>query len=448
MAGMNLPNPSMEVVGSKLRFTWLNPRNEDELLYPVIVEVDRIAETRGDGIKGEITVLDVMLPERPGLLKEGSINLLSPTAKRDLAKGLTERMGEPDWAGMLEQVSYYAKRQHRQGKPASDTRKIDPYAKARWLFYPYLETEDLGMIYAAGKSGKSLEATGIATCIAAGIEKSALGELRGEGGPVYYADWESNERILTERIIAVASGFGLDERPPIYHKRMVASLEESADDMRAEMDRLGCVACVIDSFGFARNGEPEDARTTIKGILAARSLGRPVLILDHISHASIRAQQQPAGRGQGDVDVTPMPFGSAYSVNGIRVAWAMQKIQQPGESKSTIVLRNTATNNGVLMPKRGLQVDFRTTPDGEHLECVTFTERNLASVREVRAAPLDQRIMSLLGREGIKPAEAIAESLGETAAKVERELTEMDKRQKVIFLADRGGYGLRAGRAG
>ncbi len=88
---------------------------------------------------------------------------------------------------------------------------------------------------------------------------------------------------------------------------------------------------VIDSKGMALTGSPESAEATLELTRAIRTPNVPVLLIDHISKAAIK----------GDDD---MAFGSVYTEYSSRLAWQLNADWKPGYVD--LRLKNTKANRG------------------------------------------------------------------------------------------------------
>jgi hypothetical protein len=251
-----------------------------------------------------------------------------------------------------------------------------------------------------------------------------VGRLHGEPCPVMVADWETDVDTDVEIVDAILAGAGIRERPPIFYRRMVASLPESAAIVRREIAHLGIGAFIGDSLGMARGGEPESADMTLRLFAAARSLGVPVLFTDHVTNREANDDKNGAVK----------PFGSAYTWNSSRLVWTMDKAQTEGEDSSiTVALVNRKRNNGRLLPRRGYRIEFEGEDD--RLQAVHFRLADL--VRDYpEKATLRQRILAELSG-GPMAVDALVSELAVDEKQVGTRVGEMVRRGELVRLQDR-----------
>lgn len=352
-------------------------------------QVERFAEHR-DELTAELTVHSTRAP-RPGLLHRARINLMSSQTRRTLAGALEKRDPDLDWAAMLEQLCFLVIERYRTGEPAVDLRTWEGPTGTHWLLEPFIERGGPTILFAAGGTGKSMFALAMAITVASG--QPIVGTLRGEGGPVLYLDWETDAGTIRERTKAISFGAGLPSLPPIHYRRCVASITESAQEIRREVNRTKAVMVVVDSFGAARGGEPESADVTIKAMNAGRSLGVPWLAIDHVT--------KQAGNDAA------MPFGSAFTHNLARITWSMDR-NDGDERRQIIALKNRKMNNGRQVPQIGYSVTYETDQAGE-LWSVAYGKTDIADSPSLAGKmSLPQRILAELGRHaGITQADLV-----------------------------------------
>lgn len=349
--------PDMQVVGDVYRLWW-----NEEL---VGIDVARVSEHR-DGLHAEITIRSERV-EKSGLIHQARFNLASTQARSTLAKTLSGRMAEVDWAGMLEQLCFKVTERYRKGEPLIDLREVSLTNRPRWLLEPFLEYGGPTVLFADGGAGKSMFALGIAVSVASGFP------IVTDNGPqkvsrVWYMDWEASPEDHRERIGAIAKGYCIEipDLEPIYYTREAGSLMERAPEARTKIAELGVGLVVIDSAAAARGGEPESADTTIKLFNACRLLECPVLIVDHV----VKNADKPSDK----------PFGSVYTHNMSRLMWRLTRGED--DEETGIALTNTKSNNGRLHPKRGYRMHYETE-DGR-LELVGWQREEMSNLPGLR----------------------------------------------------------------
>lgn len=407
---MNVPEaltrPLFTATPDEFLFSWDNG---------VEASVERITEHR-DELTAEVTIRSRREP-KAGLLHSARLNLMSTQARRTLATTLTVRDADIDWGGALEQLCFLTRERYRAGEPSIDMRFYEPSTAARWLVEPFVERSGVTVLFADGGSGKSIIALAIAVTAASGA--TIIGRREGAPVAVLYADWETDADTFHERLNSIVVGAGVNAIPPVLYRRLVASLPESAAALRREILRDNVGLVVLDSLGLARGGEPESADMTLRMFAAARSLGVPILAVDHVT----KAQGNDSTR----------PFGSTYTHNIARLTWGLDKAE---EADSTVVsLVNRKRNNGRLMPRVAYRITFASDAL-DALTSVNFRRCDPGDVPELAAKmPLRQRILIEL-RDGPMAIPRIAEGLGYDEKQVGARVGEMVKRSELVRLED------------
>jgi hypothetical protein len=323
------------------------------------VLVDRLHEER-DGLKCEMTVSTSTAPVA-GLLREGNFNLSSTTTRTQWQKALAERL-DIDWYAILEQVCTMTRRRWREGEPVVDLTNVKPRSGMPYLLPPFIVDGAASILFAEGGTGKSMLALAMGVSVAAC--EPLLDSFPTRPGPVLYLDWEWDAESHAERLQAICRGAGIS--PPkgmIHYRHEMASVWESASVIRRRVAELGAVLVIIDSLGFARGGEPESADLTLKTFAALRTLGVPVLVLDHVAKNATDKK---------------FSFGSIYTTNAARLTWRADAIKEEGKNRITIGLSNQKANGRFHKPV-GIVMDMETDEE-DKLMSVRFTPTDPADV--------------------------------------------------------------------
>lgn len=317
--------------------------------------LERFREVRDD-IACELTVRSSH-PTMGGTLVDGKrLLLIGPNSLRDMTRALTARDDAPDWGGMLEQATTLARRRYRRGEPPTDLR--EPVAAAsRYLVRPLVLDGSTTIWFGAEESAKSLLAMVVAVAVASGREVAGLvSELT---GPVTYLDWEDDADTHKERLRAICVGAGLElATTPIWHQRMTASLVEASRDTRRVIAEMGSVLAIVDSIGMASGGDPTDAGGIIKAMIAARSLGVPVLGIHHLPK---------------DAKDKSRPYGSVYAAAEARMTWLVEKDEDAPVGTVRIALTNKKSNRSSRHPRQAFDFHFQSSDDREVMESVSVT---------------------------------------------------------------------------
>lgn len=402
--------PTVTVHGDTFRLTW--PSSQIE------AEVERFSEHR-DELSAEVTIRSAR-PPAPGLLHSARLNLMSTQTRKTLAAALADREPDLDWVGLVEVLCFVVRERYRAGNPTIDLRTYQRVRDDRRFVEPFIDHGGPTTIAAHGGSGKTTIAIAIGLT-AAGVP--VLGQLHGDPVPVLFCDWETDPDATQATLDAALAGVGRIERPPIYYRRMVASLPESAAALRREIARLGIGLFIGDSIGMARGGEPESADMTLRLFAAARALDVPVLFTDHVTNAE-------AG------DVAKKPFGSAYTWNASRLVWTMDKAQEEGQDGLAVTLTNRKRNNGRLLPRVSYRITFQNGP-ADMAEAVSFQRIDPATEPGLsQKLPLRLRILHELTGGPVAQA-ALAEALGVPLNAVTARTSEMVRGGDLVRLDDR-----------
>ncbi len=282
--------------------------------------------------KDDALVAEVSIRDRERVIHRGRLNLLASRSVASLANQMTERAPDVEWRELINEAIIKVTDRYREGDPLLYLPEFQDDGAPRWLLEPYLETEGVTVLYAAGGTGKGWLALAIALCIASG--EPLLGHSPLQRGPVVYLDWEASERDTARRVAMLARGVGL-EPPPLYYRKEYASLPSTADALSRHLERVGAVAAVVDSKGMASGGAPESAEDTLRLFAAIRKLRVPILVVDHTSKAAQQGQAKD------------LAFGSVYTTNAARLTWsATARPANVGELR--LALTNRKANNGPL----------------------------------------------------------------------------------------------------
>ena len=347
---MTTSTPQARAVGDSMIFDWAEG---------IEIELDRFHAGHED-ISADVYIRSKLVPN-PGLLHFGRLNLMTAKTRGDLAKMLADRLNCVSWPDILLQLCTIAVQRYRTGEPAVDLRAVDVNKRERWLLYPYLEYGGPTILYAEGGVGKSVLALWIALQV-------ALGPHNARGEPIapaaaLYLDWETSAEVHAERLRALAAGMHTDMGacPPLFYRRMFASLPASLAAVRREIDTLKAGIVVIDSLAFAGEGAPEESGTAVQLFQAVRSIPVPVLCVHH---------KRKSMSGVKNENQRDRLFGSVYYLNSARLVWEADSRATPEDNDTRyITLKNVKANNGRLEQSRNLAVTF--TNENEHLTTIT-----------------------------------------------------------------------------
>ena len=148
--------------------------------------------------------------------------------------------------------------------------------------------------------------------------------------PVLYLDFELDADEQHRRALDLAAGMGLDGIPENFYYLSVAMLPP-VDAFRAaaeECRRLGVKLIIVDSVGFALDGDSENARDVLGFYRACiqplKDAGASPLLIDH---------QAKIIKGEKYSD--KQAFGSVYKTNAVRSAFQIRGHHEQGEITAT-----------------------------------------------------------------------------------------------------------------
>ena len=395
------------------------------------VLVDRLHEEK-DGLKCEMTISHSRQPA-PGLLREGRFNMSSPPTRTTWVKALNERTGDKwpdvDWYFVMEYVCAKSTRRWRQGEPLLDLADVDIPTELPYVLHPLCVDGASTVLFADGASGKSLIALACELSVATG-EEILPGVMPMRSGPTIHWDWEWDAESHAERLRAICNGAGISvPHGMIFYQRELISLIEAAPRMRKRVAETGAVFGVIDSLGFARGGDANSQELTTRTFAALRTLGIPVMVIDHVSKDS---------KKEGGADDS---FGSIYTRNSARMMWRLDAQKEEESSNFYAALVNRKANRK-LQRTRGLNVHLETDDD-ERLTSITF---EAADVRDIpglnRTSSLSDQIEGIIRAQGGVPMlyRDIAECLRVEGATVTNEVVRVtlhSRKKKFVRVGER-----------
>jgi len=237
---------------------------------------------------------------------------------------------------------------------------------------------------------------------------------------VLYLDWETNELTHAERLNALCVGMGIepDARPPIHYRRMTASLPQATDAVHKWIQKLSIGMVIVDSLGMAGDGPPEESGTALGLARAINGLGVPVLAIHH-------KRKKQNGEGQGSQ--RERLFGSVYYANFARLIWELDGEKDEGAQATDISLVNIKRNNGPLLKRHALHIDFVNNAD-ERLDRVSIHRADITRIPSLAAKmSLKDRIFSEL-KSGAQAVPELANILCIDDAQIRARLNEMKNR--------------------
>jgi hypothetical protein len=183
--------------------------------------------------------------------------------------------------------------------------------------------------FGEGGVAKSLLALHLALTVAAVCRNYWMG-FAVKTMPVLYVDFELDADEQHRRASEIATGMGLSEIPEDFYYLSVAMMPpyEAFGIVAEECRRLGIGLVIVDSVGFALDGDSEKAsdvlcfyRTCIQPL---KDAGASPLLIDH---------QAKVIKGEKYSD--KQAFGSIYKTNAVRSAFQIRGSHDQGEITAT-----------------------------------------------------------------------------------------------------------------
>ena len=185
--------------------------------------------------------------------------------------------------------------------------------------------------FGEGGVAKSLLAMHLALTVAAEKERYWMA-MQVKTVPVLYLDFELDADEQHRRALELAAGMNLDGIPENFYYLSVAMMPpvEAFRIAAEECRRLGVKLIIVDSVGFALDGDSENARDVLGFYRACiqplKDAGASPLLIDH---------QAKIIKGEKYSD--KQAFGSVYKTNAVRSAFQIRGAHEQGEITATFV---------------------------------------------------------------------------------------------------------------
>lgn len=318
-------------------------RTEDEVtvLWPsahVGMRFSGFHDSMREGPYAELAIhnLDTDLNGVPcldGLLKRARLALLGARSQDPIVKALLLTDHQIDWAHLIESSCNRAVDAFRTVTPGIDLADVAATAERPWLIQRLLPAGESTMIYADGESGKSLIALAVSLSVVTG--RAVLPGFAPVGtGSVVYLDWETNRVTHRRRLDTLCRGLEIAVPRGIFYQPMHAPLSRVGPEVRALLRRRQATLAVVDSMGFAAEGDVMGPDGALGVFRALRGWGGTVLALHHMS-------KEEANKEYGAAE----SYGSIYFRNSVRMSWELRSTQLP-HSVRRMALYQRKDNDG------------------------------------------------------------------------------------------------------
>jgi AAA domain len=248
--------------------------------------------------------------------------------------------------------------------------------------------------------------------VARGAERWMGFEIK-QHGPTILLDFELDLQEQARRVYQLAEGLGLDKPPDRFYYLSGADYPPGAvlDRTLQLAKEMGAVLVILDSLGFALEGNMEAASDVLRFIrnhvLPFKAAGVTLLIVDH--------QAKPQS-GEGYHQKSP--FGSVYKSNACRSVTQVG-VEDQREGELTVRFRHQKCNFGSKFDPFEAQLLFHATR-------VEIRHRALSAEETATEGSLNtkQKIRRLL-KEGPMFPEELDEKIDAKLGTIKNKLTEL-----------------------
>jgi RecA-family ATPase len=312
-------------------------------------EVDRVYEDKG-AVWGEVTVWYLFdgEPKAP-VIAHKRTNML--TATRPGEKDLVAAAEIWPWEEFYEAVM--GRTVSAQRKPAPPTRLTpinDSGATAPFLVEPFILSKGVSLMFGPGGTGKSMIGLAFAVAVASG--RTVLGRKPSATGPVLYVDYEDTQAVHQLRLNGLLEGLNMTEDDlihPIMYLKPKTSVSKMRREFSTHMREIQPVLVIVDSVGLGRGGDAMGSEETIRFFQTLNTLDTAVLGIDHMTKDDTRSGKMLT------------PYGSVYTVNSVRLAWAIKAIDASTDVVRYLNLIQTKRNNVAAHEPVGVTMEFHNT---------------------------------------------------------------------------------------
>jgi len=315
-------------------------------------EVDNVYSDKG-AVWGEVTVwyLFDKEPDAPTIAHK-RVNML--TDKRPGIDDLQDMADMWPWDEFYEAVTHRTVDAHRKPTPPVKlTPMEDDGTTASFLIEPFLLSKGVSLLFGPGGTGKSM--IGLAFAIATVTGRTVMGHKPSAMGPVLFVDYEDTQAVHQLRLKALLSGMGLTEedmKHKIMYLKPKASVAKMRRDLHAHMRDITPVLVIVDSVGLGRGGDAMGSEETIRFFQTLNGLDCAVLGIDHMTKDDTRSGKMLT------------PYGSVYTVNSVRLAWAIKRIEASTDVISYLNMVQTKRNNVAAHDAVGIEMQFHNEQRG------------------------------------------------------------------------------------
>jgi AAA domain len=229
--------------------------------------------------------------------------------------------------------------------------------------------------------------------------------------PVLYLDFELDENEQHRRAYELAVGMNLSDVPGSFYYLSVAMMppREAFKIAAEECRRLGVGFVILDSVGFALEGDSENVKDVLgfyrENIQPLKDAGASPLLIDH---------QAKIVKGEKYSD--KQAFGSVYKTNAVRSAFQIRGLQDEQEVTATF----THKKNNFGWKERDFSV--KVVFEKGH---ITVDLLNVAVPNPDREPTVKERVLEAVKELGRCTAETVAEKTAIEKKSVQNAFTDL-----------------------
>jgi hypothetical protein len=318
--------------------------------------LDRIHDENSGGIWCEISATLIFGdPDAIPFMRFERTNLMSSTASgwEKISRGLGE-MGGFEWKRDIAPAIHATIDQHRTAAASHrELVKVDPSdVGVPFIIAPLVSSTGLTLWYSAPGVGKSMMALAAAVQVATGFP--LIGATPSETGHTIYIDFEDDPTEHDIRYTALLAAIGWEEEAPVTHFTVTGKFADAIGPIKALIRELDVKMAVLDSMGQARGADASDGDSTIKLVKMLRSLGVPVLAIDHVTKVDNKGMKN----GKMDDPASIMAIGSQFSTAGARLGWFIQEMSASTPMARKFNMHNTKHNHVAKQESFSMSLDM------------------------------------------------------------------------------------------
>lgn len=320
------------------------------------VVVGRLTKSRGE-LHGMLRVQSALPAVRSvdGTLFAARANLSSDTARKTIAKALTERAPAAgiDWLLLMDEFCTRVLNAEQTGEPVIMVGSLPRPMGILWRLDPIVPAGKPVILYGEGGTGKSTLAVAIAVSVETGV--TVIDGFAPVRAPVLYLDWEADLDEINDRVRGVTIGANIPNVVQLRYRGCAGPLADQAEELAGLVAEANAGLVVVDSIGLAAgtSSDGADAAESALRLFAAFRLivsarpGCSILAIDHVSKSETEATHRSA-----------RPYGSIYKTNLARAMFEVRRLADEKEGTSTIGIYNTKSNVRGLIAPIALRLEY------------------------------------------------------------------------------------------